>query len=156
MCGEGGIGLAERQIRLKIKLFIGIAVSTLVAGSIFVLLMFIGNEILDRTVYGVGFMDSMGDKYFNDLQLFVATEDVSVSNLRPLDIWCSRGDRVYLSIYLENSIVYESVLKSWIKLNPALYDPSLEDDENRHDLVLNDGTVLSAFLYYYSGDAYYY
>lgn len=156
MCGEGGIGLAERQIRLKVKLFIGIAVSTLVAGSIFVLLMFIGNEILDRTVYGVGFMDSMGDKYFNDLQLFVETEDVSVSNLRPLDIWCSRGDRVYLSIYLENRIVYESVLKSWIKLNPALYDPSLEDEENRHDLVLNDGTVLSAFLYYYSGDAYYY
>lgn len=156
MCGEGGIGLAERQIRLKVKLFIGIAVSTLVAALVFILFMFVGNEILDRTVYGAGFMDSMGDKYFNDLQLFVETEDVSVSNLRPLDIWCSRGDRVYLSIYLENRIIYESVLKSWIKLNPALYDPSMEDEENRHDLVLNDGTVLSAFLYYYSGDAYYY
>lgn len=156
MFGEGGIGLAERRIRLKVKLLIGIAVSTLVAISLFFVLMFVGNEILDRTVYGFSFMDSMGDKYFNDLQLFVEDEDVSISNLRPLDIWCSRGDRVYLSIYLGDRIVYESVLKSWIKLNPALYDPSLEDEENRHDLVLNDGTVLSAFLYYYSGDAYYY
>ena len=156
MFGEGGIGLAERRIRLKVKFLIAIAVSTIVASALFFSLMFVGNEILDRTVYGFSFMDSMGDKYFNDLQLFVEDEDVSISNLRPLDIWCSRGDRVYLSIYLGNSIVYESVLKSWIKLNPSLYDPSMEDEENRHDLVLNDGTVLSAFLYYYSGDAYYY
>lgn len=154
--GAGGIKLGERRIRLKVKLLIGIAVSTLVAAFVFFVFLFVGNEILDRTVYGFKFMDSMGDKYFNDLQLFVLDEDVSISNLRPLDIWCSRGDRVYLSIYLGDRIVYESVLKSWIKLNPTLYDPSLEDEENRHDLILNDGTVLSAFLYYYSGDAYYY
>lgn len=148
--------MAERQVRLKVKLLAGIVVSTLVAAAVFFFSMLLGNGILDRTVYGLKFMDSMGDKYFSDLQVFVQDEDVSLSNLRPLDIWCSRGDRVYLSIYRGDRIVYESVLKSWVKLNPALYDPSLEDEENRHDLVLNDGTVLSTFLYYYSGDAYYY
>lgn len=148
--------MAERQVRLKVKLLAGIVVSTLVAAAVFFFSMLLGNGILDRTVYGLKFMDSMGDKYFSDLQVFVQTEDVSVSNLRPLDVWCSRGDRVYLSIYDGEGIVYESVLKSWLKLNPAIYDPFLENEENRHDLVLNDGTVLSAFLYYYSGDAYYY
>lgn len=148
--------MADRHIPLKAKLLVGIAVSTFVAGAVFLLFMLLGNEILDRTVYGLKFMDSMGDKYFNDLQAFVQDEDVSVSNLRPLDIWCSRGDRVYLSVYLGDEIVYESVLKSRIKLNPAVYDPALEDEGNRHELVLCDGTVLSAFLYYYSGDAYYY
>lgn len=101
-------------------------------------------------------MNKMADKQFSNLQNYVNEEQVTAKNLHPLDIWCSRGDKVYLTIYLGNRILYVSPMSSKAELDPVQFDPSNENLDREYALVFSDATPVRAFLYYYSGDSYYY
>ena len=127
--------------------------SLLAAAAAFFAVYFAGNVLLEKTVYGKSFISSMSDKQFAQLEDYVLEEKVTPDYLRPLDIWCSRGDRVYLSIYIGDAIIYESQLTSKIRPQVSAYHPEFEDPEQEYELTLSDGTQTRTFLYYYAGDA---
>ena len=37
-----------------------------------------------------------------------------------------------------------------------MWDTAWENPEREYDLILSDGAAVQAFLYYYTGDVYYY
>ena len=147
----------QRNFRgLKAQLLATVLLSLMTAGLAFLAAYVVGNKILDHTVYGKAFMSKMADRQFSQLEDYVQEEEVTSRRLRPLDIWCSRGEEVYLSLYVEDRIIYESERTSRDKLDPEEYDPAEEDPKQEYQLILSDGTGTRAFLYYYTGDAYYY
>lgn len=138
------------------QLMAAVLVSLLAGTALFFGIYLLGNVVLQKTVYSRPFIDSMSDKQFALLESYVEEERVTREYLRPLDIWCSRGEKVYLAIYVEDTILYESLLTSKIRPIASNFDPELEDPEQEYELVLSDGTVTRTFLYYYAGDVYYY
>lgn len=147
----------QRRFRgLKAQLLAGVLLSLMAAALAFFGAYVVGNKILEHTVYGKAFMSKMADKQFSWLEDYVQEQEVTPGRLRPLDIWCSRGDQVYLSLYVEDRIIYESERTSKDKLDPDEYDPEDEDPKQEYRLTLSDGTIVRAFLYYYTGDTYYY
>lgn len=133
-----------------------VLISLLAGAALFFVLLLLGTVLLDKTVYSRPFVESMSDRQFILLEAYVEDEEVTRDYLRPLDIWCSRGEKVYLSIYVDDTILYESLLTSKVRPDISSYDPSLEDPEREYELTLSDGTVTRTFLYYYTGDVYYY
>lgn len=156
-CGEGGTGLS-RWHSLSAQLFLDVLRSLMAAAVVFILLFWAGVSLLDRTVYNSSFVDGMADRQFERLQEYVTEQGVTEDNLRPLDIWCGRGDRRYLVLYLDGQLLYESYYTSLgMEDAPAEnYDPDYEDPEREYPLTLSDGTETQAFFYYYMGRAYYY
>ena len=114
--------------------------------------------MLDKTVYGQTFAETMADQHFSQLQEYVEEEHISLTNLQRLNPWCSRGDKVYLTIYQGDTLIYESPFSGRTKgdLTAQKLDPDLEDPENKYALVLDGDVTVRAFLYYYSGDAFFY
>lgn len=141
---------------LKAQLLAGVLLSLMAAGLVFLAAYVAGNKILDHTVYGKAFMSKMADRQFSQLEDYVQEQEVTSRRLRPLDIWCSWEEDVYLSLYVEDQIIYESERTSKDKLDPEEYDPEEEDPKQEYQLTLSDGTRARAFLYYYTGEAYYY
>ena len=141
---------------VSIQLMGAVLISLAAAAAAFFAIYLLGSVVLDRTVYGMSFVHSMSDQQFALLETYVEDEEVTPDNLRPLDIWCGRGSKVYLSIYVGDNIIYESQLTSKARPIISNYDPELEDPEREYELTLSDGTVTRAFLYYYAGDAYFY
>jgi len=132
-----------------------VLLSLLTAAAAFGLCFVLGNYLLDQTVYGEPFMGKMADKQFSDLQNYVTQRNISIKNLHQLNVWCSRGEKVYLTVYLEDQIAFVS-FDSMEKLTEEDFDILLEDTEREYALTLSDGTPARAFLYYYAGDAYFY
>lgn len=113
------------------------------------------NRILDKTVYGEPFTRNMADRQFQKLQEYVNDEQIDEKKLHQLNVWCSRGDKVYLILYRGGNVIYESTLS---KTPEGISDPTIpyEDAAREHMLTLSDGTTVNARLYYYAGDVYYY
>lgn len=141
---------------LSIQLFFGVLGSLLAAVAVFFVVFWGEMYLLEKTVYGYSFMEKMAGRQFERLQNYVVEEAVTPENLRPLDIWCGRGDKVYLVLYQDGQLLYESYYTSLEQAPEEMYDPAWEDPEREYALVLSDGTQTQAFLYYYVGDAYYY
>ena len=140
------------------QLLCAVLISFAVSLAAFGIAFFLGNAMLDQTVYGHTFAETMADQHFSQLQEYVEEEHISLTNLQRLNPWCSRGDKVYLTIYQGDSLIYESPFSGRMRgdLNTQRYDPDLEDPENKYVLVLDGGVTVRAFLYYYSGDAFFY
>ena len=158
-CGERGIALSKKIAEsLKLQLFCAVLISLLSGAAVFVLSFLLGNILLDKTVYGNSFSEQMADQQFSMLQDYVEEENISLDNLQRLNAWCSRGEKVYLTIYQDGLLVYESPLsgKTHTELPAQEYDPSEEDPDSKYTLTLNDDVKVRAFLYYYAGDAFYF
>lgn len=158
---ERGIALSKRVSRsLGLQLLYGAVVSLLAAVVVFAVFLLLGGRLLDRTVYGQVFVSRMADRQFETLQEFVKAEGITRENLYRLNAWCSRSEKVYLTLYMNDAveILYESPLSDEDKeyLTAEMYDPELENPEREYALLLCDGVAVRAFLYYYAGDAYYY
>ena len=130
--------------------------SLLVAAATFFLCSLAGNFILDHTVYGNPFIDKMADRRFERLQAYVEQEGITASSLNQIHAWFTRGDQLYLTIYIDGIIRFESSNTADLELDASEYDISLESPDREYALVLADGTVTRAFLYYYAGGAYHY
>lgn len=156
--GERATALNKLRIKhgVSAQLMGAVLISLLAGAALFFVLLLLGTVLLDKTVYSRPFVESMSDRQFILLEAYVEDEEVTRDYLRPLDIWCSRGEKVYLSIYVDDTILYESLLTSKVRPDISNYDPSLEDPEREYELTLSDGTVTRTFLYYYTGDVYYY
>lgn len=141
---------------LKLKLLVSVLLSLAAGAAAFCLVYLAGNKLLDETVYTEPFMERMADKQFSKLEDYIDDENVTPEHLRPLDIWCSRGDQVYLAIYIDKKILYESDTTSQGSLNTEEYDPKEENPKQEYNLILSDGTKTRAFLYYFTSEAFYY
>ena len=143
---------------LKLQLFCAVLISLFSGVAIFGLSFLLGNTLLDKTVYGNSFSEQMADQQFSMLQDYVEEEKISLGNLQRLNAWCSRGEKVYLTIYHDGILVYESPVsgKTQKELPVQEYDLSEEDPDSKYTLTLSDDVTVRAFLYYYAGDAFYF
>ena len=150
----------SKRIRksLRLQLLCAVLISFAVAILFFGIAYSLGDTMLDKTVYGQTFAETMADQHFSQLQEYVEEEHISLTNLQRLNPWCSRGDKVYLTIYQGDTLIYESPFSGRTKgdLTAQKLDPDLEDPENKYALVLDGDVTVRAFLYYYSGDAFFY
>lgn len=141
---------------LSAQLLGGVLLSLLAAAAAFLACFTLGTNILDKTVYGESFVEKMADRQFESLQGYVEREQVTAKNLHRLNLWCSQGDQVYLSIYQEGVIRYDSSISNVENLDLEYFNPEWENPDREYTLLLSDGTEAQAFLYYYSGDMLYY
>ena len=141
---------------LSAQLFCGVLLSLLAAAAVFVPCFLLGDYILSRTVYGQPFMDRMADRQFDRLEDYVKQEKINEKNLHRLNAWCGRGDKVYLTIYKGDTVLYDFSVSNEGALDLEEYSPQWENPEREYPLTLSDGTAVRVFLYYYAGDIYYY
>lgn len=134
----------------------GVLLSLLAAALVFALCSFAGSMLLGRTVYGKTFENQMANRQFSELQNYVEREKITINNLHRLNAWCNRGDQVYLTVYVNGVIRYESPIAANGELEEDDFDISFENPDREYLLQLSDGTQAQAFLYYYASDAYYY
>lgn len=141
---------------LSAQLLGGVLLSLLAAAAVFFLCFALGTKVLDRTVYSEAFMDNMVDRQFQSLQSYVTREQVTAKNLHRLNLWCSQGDQVALTIYRDGAVLYDSSVSAGEDPVPEDYDPAWESPDREYALTLGDGTETQAFLYYYAEDILYY
>ena len=143
---------------LRLQLFCAVLLSLFVGVVVFGISFLFGNTLLDKTVYGHSFADKMADQQFSKLQEYVEDEAISLNNLQRLNAWCSRGEKVYLTIYQDDALIYESHTsdKESNNLSEQEFDPNMEDPDNEYILTLHGDVKVRAFLYYYAGDAFYF
>lgn len=143
-----------RRRSLSVQLLIAVLLSLLAAAAAFCAVFLLGNFVLDKTVYGQPFMSKMSERQFKLLQEYVESEQIDEKRLRQLNVWCSRGDKVYLLLFRGEEVVYESTPSNQQGFSDE--DLPYEDAARDDTLTLSDGTTVGARLYYYAGDAYYY
>lgn len=141
---------------LSAQLHGGVLLSLLLAAVVFLLCFSLGTQVLDRTVYGEPFMDKMADQQFQSLQSYVTRERVTAKNLHRLNLWCSQGDNVYLVIYQNDTVLFDSSVSGEEDPVQEEFDPAWENPDREYLLILGDGTETRAFLYYYAEDIFYY
>lgn len=143
---------------LRLQLFCAVLISLFAGIVVFGISFIWGSTLLDKTVYGNTFADKMADRQFAKLQEYVEDESISLSNLQRLNAWCSRGEKVYLTVYQDDALIYESHVSGKVKnsLAEQEFDPNMEDPDNEYILTLNGDVKVRAFLYYYAGDAFYF
>ena len=90
---------------LSAQLFFVVLRSLLAAAGVFLIFFWGGNWMLDWTVYGESFTLKATQRKFERLQEYVMEKEVTPENLRPLDIWCGRGDQIYLVIYENDRLI---------------------------------------------------
>ncbi len=143
---------------LSVQLLLGALLSLLAAALSFALFFAVGNSVLDHTVYGERFSEKMADRQFRQLQSYVESESITADRLSRLNAWCSRGSGVYLTIYRDGTLVYESPVVRAVRaqpLDPGSFDPAAENAEREYSLRFFDGVETRAFLYYFASDAFY-
>ncbi len=141
---------------LSAQLFFGVLLSLAAAAAVFLVLFAGGQALLDHTLYGLPFAKQMADREFERLQAYVEQEQITTENLYRLNAWCSRADQVYLTVYRDGTLLYESPFAGTRPSDPSDYDPDEENPDREYALTLGDGTVTRTFLYYYAGDAFYF
>jgi len=141
-----------------VKLFCAVLLSIFVGVLSFGGIFFLAEVCLDKTIYGESFAKTMADRNFNNLQEYVEDEGIGLDNLHRINAWCSRGEKVYLTLYHEDVLVYESPVAGETRkeLSVQEADPSQEDPAREYLLTLGEGITVRAFLYYYAGDIFYF
>ncbi len=143
---------------LRMQLFFTVLISIAVGVLTFVLAFTLGNTGLDRTVYGNSFSGKKTAQQFERLQSYVEEEAISEDNIQRIGEWCDRRRKVYLIIYKDDELLYESPFLGGRKnkLNVQELSPDMEDPENEYTLTLQGDVKVRSFLYYYAGDAFYF
>lgn len=145
-----------RSRSLSVQLLGGALLSFLAAALAFGLFFAAGNTLLDHTVYGESFSARMSDRRFRQLQSYVEQEDITTEKLHRLNAWCSRGSGVYLTVYRDGTLIYESPVAREQPLDTEDFDPAEENANREYDLTFADGVAAQAFLYYFASDAFYF
>ena len=129
--------------------------SIFAAAVAFVLFFTIGNYLLDHTVYGRGFSARMEDRAYTRLQEFIVQEEISPQKLRRLNAWCASYEDVYLALYLDDRLAFESFAEEESEAGSGLWQQPTEDWDQPYVLTLADGTEAEACIYYFADEAFY-
>ena len=138
---------------LSVQLLAAVLLSLLAAAAAFGVLY---NELIDHTFYSERFTQRMADRQFKRLQDFVTQEAVTTEKLHRLNAWCSRGSGVYLIVYRDGALIYESQVVKELSAETEDYDPEEENAQREYALTFSDGVTAQAFLYYYASEAFYF
>jgi signal transduction histidine kinase len=141
---------------LSVQLLAAVLLSLLAAAAAFGVLYFLGYELIDHTFYSERFAQRMADRQFKRLQDFVTQEAVTTEKLHRLNAWCSRGSGVYLIVYRDGALIYESQVVKELSAETEDYDPEEENAQREYALTFSDGVTAQAFLYYYASEAFYF
>ena len=141
---------------LSVQLLAGVLLSLFIAILAFGLFFALGNAMLDHTVYGESFAEKMSDRQFQQMQRYVERERITTDRLSRLNAWCSRGKGVYLTVYRDGTLIYESPVVRDQTFDPDDFDPMDENAEREYALTFADGAETQAFLYYFASDAFYF
>lgn len=128
----------------------GVALSLAAAVAVFAVCFGLGNLALRNTIYGKPFITQVEKRKMAELQEYLVRESVTAEHLHPLEVWCSQNGDLYLSVYCQGTLLYES------EATGDDIDITLEDPQRGQVLALSDGMPVMAYLYYYAGDAVYY
>lgn len=145
----------KRTRGLSAQLFGGVLLSMLAAAAAFLLFFTFGNFLLDHTVYGGGFASRMEDRMFERLQAYVAQEEITPQKLRRLNAWSASHENVYLALYVDGQLAFESKMDAGQEAEVDEFSPELEDADQRYTLTLADGTEAEVFIYYFADEAFY-
>lgn len=159
MYGERGIVLNKPLSKsLRKQLFFSVLLSLVLGILAFGLAFLSGNFFLDKTIYSYSFDRAMADRYFEKLQAYVQDETISLNNLHRLNAWCNRGEKVYLTLYKDDILIYEFPFSNETSNNQGIitYHPDTEDPDSEYALVLFEDIPVRCFLYYYAGDGFYF
>lgn len=140
---------------LSAQLLCGVLAALLAALAAFGIAFGLGNALLDRTVYGQPFARKMADKQFSELQEYATEEQITQETIHRLNVWCRQDRKLDLVLYNGSRLIFAS---SRTEKMPDTKDWAIEDEnpESQYALTLSDGTSVTAFLYYYAGDAFYF
>lgn len=142
---------------LGTQLLCVVLLSLLAAVTAFGVLFSLGSLLLDKTVYGDAFLVRLSDRQFVQLQEYVTREEIGKENLHRLNVWCSRGGRVYLTIFdSDDEMLYESPWAESARLEPDELDEEFDSLIRSDPLTLRDGAKVRALFFYYAGDAWFY
>ena len=141
---------------LSAQLLCGVLVSALAAAAVFGICYGMGNLLLSRTVYGKPFLDRLSQQRFGSLQEYVTTEGITANSIHQINVWCGRDDRVYLTIYQGDRLIYESPFAGLDTVDAENYNPAFENPDKEHALILADGMPTRAYLYYFDGEILYF
>ncbi len=141
---------------LSAQLFCGVLLSALAAAAVFGICYGLGNLLLSKTVYGKPFLERLSQQQFTNLQSFVTAERITKNTINHINIWCGRDDRIYLTVYQGDKLIYESPFAGFDTLDEESHSPAFENPENEHTLILGDGMPTRAFLYYFDGQVLYF
>ena len=145
-----------RRKSLSVQLLAGVLLSLLAAAAAFGVFYFLGIELIDHTFYSERFTQRMADRQFQRLQDYVTQEGVTTEKLHRLNAWCSRGSGVYLTVYRDGVLIYESQVVKELSAETGSYDPEEENAQREYALTFSDGVRAQAFLYYSASDAFYF
>ena len=112
MSGAGGIGLIKRRLanRLEIKLILAVLIALGVAALAFLIGVRCSFAVMDDIFYSSDYQKRSEKRGMDRLQDFIDENGVSLADLHPLDEWCRQERRVYLSVYVDDVLMYDSVL----------------------------------------------
>ena len=141
---------------LSAQLLVCVLLSFIVAVLSFMALYALGNELVDHTFYSERFADKMSDRQFARLQKFVTQEKITSMKVNRLNVWSLNGGDAFLSLYLEDALIFQSPVAK----DPALDLENLDTEDvkvgRKYNLVFYDGVAAQAFLYYYASNSFYF
>lgn len=137
-----------------------VLISLVIAASVFGISAFAGNALLDNTIYSKSFEKKMTAQQADKLQEYIRLETITKENIHRLNVWCNSEKKLYLTIYDDDRLVYESPFSENVDTNSvedrhADFDIELENPNNLYLLSLADETEVQAFIYYYAGYSFY-
>lgn len=137
--GERVIKLSKKTVSqsLSLQLFCCVMISLFIAVCSFFCCTSIGNTVLGYTVYGDLFVDKMTNKQFDSLKKYIDNNSVTADNLNRLNSWCNKGKGIYLTIYNDNTLLYESTVAKIFKNEDLEYQKKLFQ-------VIKNNTINSA------------
>ena len=141
--------------RLSTKLFFAVVLALLAAAAVFAVAMAVGVRILDSAVYGENASEQMADRQFEKLQSYVEREGITSSDVSRISGWTARNRRLYLTIYRDGTIQFESA-GAVLPAEAKDFDESAEEEDRLYILTLADGVEENAYLYLYTSGVYYY
>ena len=98
--------------RLEVKLIFAVLISLGIAALAFLIGVRCSFAVMDNIFYSTDYQKRMEQRGMDRLQDFINENEVSLSDLRPLDEWCRQERRVYLSVYADEILLYDSVLSA--------------------------------------------
>lgn len=166
--GEGDIGLFRFLDGFRAKLtwyLIGcVALSGFCAFCSGYLLIYFGQDFIEVRFDDEETNRMFQTEYVEDLQKYVDTNDIGLSDISEVKNWTDANPYVYLSIYQNNKVVFNSDYaysnldssSSETETEEVTEEIPLLDEENLYRLNLADGTVASVDMFCYDYWQYYY
>ena len=158
--GEGDIALSKIQNAFKSKLTWYLLGCVVISGAVAFLFGYIFIN------WGLNYVDSIYDdqelnqnlqvKYIDDLQEYITEKEITTDNISELARWTEENSYVYLSIYQNNKVVFNSDYTYGDSESEADIEVDVQELEYLYRLHLADGSVVSADIFCYDYWKYYY